>query len=482
MSPLLVGSIILGYFALLIVVSWFTSRNTTPDDFYTAHRQSPWYLVAFGMIGASLSGVTFISIPGEVGASNFHYFQVVLGYLVGYFVIGAVLMPIYYRLNLVSIYTYLDQRFGFWSYKSGAFFFLISRVVGASFRLFLVAGVLQITFFDSFNLPFWVAVLTTILLIWLYTFRGGIKTIVYTDTLQTAFMLIAVVVTIWFIKDSLNYGWNELVTRVTDDSRSTIFNWDWQSKTNFFKQFFAGAFIAIVMTGLDQDMMQKNLTCRSIGEAQKNMFWFSIILVFVNLLFLVMGLLLYQYAEAGAIDIPARTDSLYPILATQHFSQFGGILFLIGIIAAAYSSADSALTALTTSFCVDFLGFKQENFQEKTTTRKWVHFGFSIVLFLAILAFNSINDQSVITSIFVAAGYTYGPLLGLFSFGILTKRNLKDTWVPLICLLCPIISYIINRNSVEWLGGYKFGFEILILNGMLTFIGLWLISTKSKAA
>jgi len=482
MSPLLVGSIILGYFALLIVVSWFTSRHTTPDDFYTAHRQSPWYLVAFGMIGASLSGVTFISIPGEVGTSNFYYFQVVLGYLVGYFVIGTVLMPLYYRLHLISIYTYLDQRFGFWAYKSGAFFFLISRVIGASFRLFLVAGVLQITFFDSFNLPFWVAVLTTILLIWLYTFRGGIKTIVYTDTLQTAFMLLAVVITIWFIKDHLNYGWGELVNRVTDDSRSTIFNWDWQSKTNFFKQFFAGAFIAIVMTGLDQDMMQKNLTCRSIGDAQKNMFWFTIILVFVNLLFLVMGLLLYQYAEAAAISIPLRTDSLYPILATQHFTQFGGILFLLGIIAAAYSSADSALTALTTSFCVDFLGFKQENFQEKTTTRKWVHFGFSIVLFLAILAFNSINDQSVITSIFVAAGYTYGPLLGLFSFGILTKRNLKDARVPLICILCPVLSYVVNLNSVNWLAGYKFGVELLILNGLLTFLGLWLISTKSKTA
>jgi len=480
MSPLLVGSIILGYFALLIVVSWFVSRNTKADDFYTAGRQSPWYLVAFGMIGASLSGVTFISIPGEVGTSNFHYFQVVMGYLVGYFVVGAVLMPIYYRLNLVSIYTYLDQRFGFWAYKSGAFFFLVSRVIGASFRLFLVASVLQITFFDSFNLPFWVAVLTTILLIWLYTFRGGIKTIVYTDTLQTAFMLLAVVVTIWFIKDSLNYGWGELVTRVTEDSRSTIFNWDWQSKTNFFKQFFAGAFIAIVMTGLDQDMMQKNLTCRSIGDAQKNMFWFSVILVFVNLLFLVLGLLLYQYAEAGAIDIPARTDSLYPLLATEHFALIGGVLFLLGIIAAAYSSADSALTALTTSFCVDFLGFKPANFHEKVPVRRWVHFGFSIVLFLAILGFNAINDQSVITSIFVAAGYTYGPLLGLFSFGILTKRSLKDTWVPLICILSPIISYIINLNSVAWLGGYKFGFEILILNGLLTFLGLWAISRQNS--
>jgi Na+/proline symporter len=433
------------------------------------------------MIGASLSGVTFISVPGEVGASNFHYFQVVLGYLVGYLVIGLVLLPLYYRLNLISIYTYLEQRFGFWSYKTGAFFFLLSRVIGSSFRLFLVAGVLQITFFDSFGLPFWVAVLTTILLIWLYTFRGGIKTIVFTDTLQTAFMLAAVVITIWFIKDSLDYGWGELVSQVTSDSRSTIFNWDWQSKNNFFKQFFAGAFIAIVMTGLDQDMMQKNLTCRSLGDAQKNMLWFSVILVFVNLLFLVMGLLLFQYAEAGAIEIPARTDSLYPMLATQNFALVGGIVFLLGITAAAYSSADSALTALTTSFCVDFLGFKSENFQAKTTTRKWVHFGFSLVTFFVILIFNSINDQSVITSIFIAAGYTYGPLLGLFSFGILTKRALKDNWVPLICLIAPLLSFVINKNSIDWLWGYKFGFEILILNGFLTFLGLWAISRNDKS-
>ena len=480
MSPTLVGSIILGYFALLIAVSWITSKNSTPDDFYTAHRQSPWYLVAFGMIGASLSGVTFISVPGEVGTSNFHYFQVVLGYLVGYLVIGTVLLPLYYRLNLVSIYTYLDQRFGFWSYKTGAFFFLLSRVIGASFRLFLVAGVLQITFFDSFGLPFWVAVLTTILLIWLYTFRGGIKTIVFTDTLQTAFMLVAVVITIWFVKDSLDYGWDELVSKVTSDSRSTIFNWDWQSKNNFFKQFFAGAFIAIVMTGLDQDMMQKNLTCKTIGDAQKNMFWFSIILVFVNMLFLTMGLLLFQFAEASMIEIPARTDSLYPILATQHFALIGGVVFLLGITAAAYSSADSALTALTTSFCVDFLGFKSENYHSKTTTRKWVHFGFSIILFGVILIFNSINDQSVITSIFVAAGYTYGPLLGLFSFGILTKRKLKDQWVMIVCVAAPVMSYIINRNSIDWLWGYKFGFEILILNGILTFLGLWMISSSSS--
>ena len=480
MSPFLVGIVILGYFVLLIIISWYTSRNSTPDDFYTAHRQSPWYLVAFGMIGATLSGVTFISVPGEVANSNFYYFQTVLGYLLGYLVIATALLPIYYRMNLVSIYTFLEKRFGFWSYKTGSFFFLLSRVIQASFRLFLVAGVLQITFFDAFGLPFWISVLTTIVLIWLYTFRGGIKTIVITDTLQTAFMLLAVIVTIWFIKEELDWSWIELTKSLTTDARTAIFNWDWQSKNNFFKQFFAGAFLAIVMTGLDQDMMQKNLTCRNLGEAQKNVFWFSVVLVIANILFLSLGVLLYQYAETSTIVIPERTDNLFPFLAVEHFSIMGGVVFLLGITAAAYSSADSALTALTTSFCVDFLGFKSENYQANKKLRMGVHFGFSIVLFIVILIFHGISDQSVIISIFVAAGYTYGPLLGLFAFGILTKAEIKDKWVPIVCVLAPISSYIINRNSEAWLGGYKFGFEILILNGILTFLGL-VVLVKRKS-
>ncbi|MFT6867777.1 MAG: Na+/proline symporter [Cyclobacteriaceae bacterium] len=481
MSPFLVGTIIIGYFILLIGISIFTSRNAADEDFYTAQRQSPWYLVAFGMIGASLSGVTFISIPGEVGTSNFYYFQVVLGYLVGYTVISKVLLPLYYRLNLVSIYTYLEKRFGFWSYKSGAFFFLISRVVGASFRLFLVAGVLQISFFDAFQLPFWVSVLVTVVLIWLYTFRGGIKTVVWTDTLQTTFMILSVIITIWFIKDQMNLSFGEMVSGLVNDERSDIFNWDWQSGSNFYKQFFAGAFIAIVMTGLDQDMMQKNLTCRTLKDAQKNIFWFCVILVFVNLLFLSMGLLLYQFSEAQQIAIPSRTDYLFPQLAIGHFHTFGAVVFLLGITAAAFSSADSALTALTTSFCVDFLGFNKENYSARKKMRMAIHFGFSLVLFFVILIFQAINDQSVITAVFVAAGYTYGPLLGLFSFGILTKWDLKDQYVPWICLLSPGLSYIININSIAWLGGYKFGFEILILNGLLTFLGLILIKKKTKA-
>ena len=482
MNPLLVGAIVLGYFFLLIGISWRTSRNAKSTDFYIANRESKWYLVAFGMIGASLSGVTFISVPGEVANSNFYYFQVVLGYLAGYFAIAKVLLPLYYRLSLVSIYTYLEQRLGFWSYKSGAFFFLISRVIGASFRLFLVAGVLQIAFFDAYDLPFWVSVLTTIILIWLYTFRGGIKTIVWTDTLQTTFMLVAVIVSILFIKNELSWTWAELTSGLFQDERSTIFNWDWQSGRNFFKQFFSGVFIAIVMTGLDQDMMQKNLTCKNIGEAQKNVFWFCVILVIVNFMFLSLGVLLYQYAEIGGIALPDKSDNLFPMLAVNEFSILGTTTFLLGITAAAYSSADSALTALTTSFCVDFLGFKKENYEERKKLRIGVHFGFSLVLFLVILIFRIINDQSVINSIFIAAGYTYGPLLGLFAFGIFTHWNVKDNLVPLVSVLSPLLGYIINLNSDILLGGYKFGFEILILNGLIMFLGLLLIKTRRGIA
>jgi SSS family transporter len=481
MSPILVASIIGGYFAVLILISFLTSRNSNEEAFYTANRNSPWYLVAFGMIGASLSGVTFISVPGEVGASFWYYFQMVLGYLVGYLVIGTVLLPLYYKMNLVSIYTYLEERFGFFSYKTGAFFFLLSRVVGASFRLFLVAGVLQIAFFDAYGLPFSVSVAATILLIWIYTFRGGIKTIVYTDTLQTAFMLLAVIVSIGFIKSELDLSWTALVTSITEDHRSTIFNWEWEHSRFFLKQFFAGAFIAIVMTGLDQDMMQKNLTCRSLKEAQKNMLWFSISLIFVNLLFLALGVLLYQYAEFSEISIPERTDYLFPELAVNHFSVFGGIVFLLGITAAAYSSADSALTSLTTSFCVDILGFRKENFAEKKRLKTIVHFSFSIILFLVILAFNAINDTSVINSIFTAAGYTYGPLLGLFAFGIFTPWHIKDRFVPVVGVLSPVLAYILNINSDWLMGGYRFGFEILIVNGVITFFGLWLLRTKAPA-
>ena len=472
MSPFLVALVIGGYFLVLVLISWWTSRSATSETFYTANRSSPWYLVAFGMIGASLSGVTFISVPGEVGNSNFHYFQIVLGYLAGYAVIALVLLPLYYKLQLVSIYQYLADRFGSGSHKVGAFFFLLSRIIGASFRLFLVAGVLQIAFFDAFNLPFWVSVATAILLIWVYTMKGGIKTIVWTDTLQTFFMLFSVVFSIFIIKGALDFSWGQLVESVQSDARSTIFDWRWKPGTNFFKQFLSGAFMAIVMTGLDQDMMQKNLTCRTLSDAQKNVFWFTIVLVFVNVLFLTLGMLLYQYAEVFQLAIPDRSDGLFPMIAIQHFPIVGAILFLLGITAAAYSSADSALTALTTSFCVDFLGFKPENFGAHHKTRVMVHFGFSVILFLVVILFNMINDRSVINAVFSVAGYTYGPLLGLFTFGIFTNIQVNDRYVPVVCLMSPIFSYLLQTNSAAWFGGYTIGFEILIFNGLFTFLGL----------
>lgn len=480
MTPTIVFIIISVYFILLLLVAKFTSKKATTEVFFTAKRQSPWFIVAFGMIGASLSGITFISVPGEVGSSGFEYFQMVLGYLLGYLIIGGILMPLYYRLNLISIYSYLDQRFGFWSYKSGAFFFLLSRTIGASFRLFLVAGVLQMAIFKDWGVPFWITVLITILLIWVYTFKGGIKTIVWTDTLQTLFMLLAVIVSIVIILNSLDINLWDLPEVIASSDNANVFVWEWQAKRNFFKQFFAGAFITIVMTGLDQDMMQKNLTCKNIKEAQKNMFWFSIILVLANLLFLSLGALLYVYAAQNSIEIPTKSDDLFPLLALNHFNTVAGALFILGITAAAYSSADSALTALTTSFCVDFLNFGDQEESYKKKTRIKVHIAFSFLIFVVIMIFKIINDESVINSLFTAAGYTYGPLLGLYAFGMFTRLGVKDRLVPWICLASPVLSYIVNLNSEQWFSGYKFGFEILILNGLFTFLGLWIFS-KGKA-
>ncbi len=481
MTPLLVFTVIAGYFVVLIIISFITSKKSNNASFFTGNRKSPWYLVAYGMIGASLSGVTFISVPGWVADSSFSYYQVVLGYIPGYLVVALVLMPVYYRLNLVSIYTYLEKRFGFFSYKVGSFYFLLSRTIGAAFRLFLVAGVLQLAFFNAFGIPFWLTVVITILLIWLYTFRSGIKTIVWTDTLQTTFMLLSVVVSIFIIGNKLDLNFGEIVETVAEHPYSKIFHWDWKSKDFFFKQFFAGAFMAFVMTGLDQDMMQKNLTCKNLKEAKKNMIWFSLTLLPINLIFLSLGVLLYIYANKMGIAIPEKTDNLFPILAINHFSLSAGILFLLGIIAAAFSSADSALTSLTTAFSIDFLNIdvnkKNKNVRR---TKTIVHICVSLVVIIVILIFNEINNESVISQIFKVAGYTYGPLLGLFVFGLLTKFKIKDKLVIPVVLLSPILTYFINKYSEVLLFGYKFGFELLILNGLLTIIGLALIIDKKN--
>ncbi|TVZ55785.1 Na+/proline symporter [Lutibacter sp. Hel_I_33_5] len=477
MQPLHVLFLIIGYFAVLIFISYITGKSANNETFFKANNSSPWYLVAFGMIGASLSGVTFISVPGWVEAQSMSYMQMVLGYIVGYAIIGLVLLPLYYRLNLTSIYTYLQDRFGNYSYKTGASFFLLSRTIGAAFRLFLVANVLQLLLFDAYGIPFWATVTITILLIWLYTFKGGIKTIVWTDTLQTLFMLIAVGVCIYTISGELQIS--NLFSYVADSELSkTFFFDDWKTGNYFWKRFFAGAFIAVVMTGLDQDMMQKNLTCRNLKDAQKNMFWFTIVLVVVNFFFLALGILLTDYAQKNGID--AHKDLLFPTIAGKGYLGLSAALFfLLGLIAAAYSSADSALTSLTTSFSIDILEIdKKEDKAQQEKSRKKIHVLFSFVLIATILIFKYfIADESVIAKIFTFAGYTYGPLLGLYAFGLFTKLNVKDKLVPLICILSPFISFGINEFTKASFG-FDFEFFILVLNGLLTFIGLYLIKKK----
>ncbi|QIA09611.1 sodium:solute symporter [Draconibacterium halophilum] len=478
MSPYLVLGIVLGYFLVLIFISWLTARKADTQAFFTANRKSPWYLVAFGMVGATLSGVTFISVPGEVGNSAFSYLQFVFGNLVGYWLVAGILLPLYYRLNLVSIYSFLDERFGPRSYQTGSFFFLISKLIGAAFRLFLVAGVLQIAFFDAFNIPFSLTVIVTIALIWVYTFKGGIKTIVWTDTLQTLFLVSAVVFTIVAISRSLDLNLSGLVRTITEDNNSQLFFWDWRSGNNFFKQFISGMFITIVMVGMDQDMMQKNLTCKNKREAQKNMLVFSMSFLFTVVLFLSLGVMLYIFAREHGISLPENTDDLYPLLALKYFGLPVGIAFLLGITAAAYSSADSALTALTTSFTVDFLKIHKYPEDKKRRLKMISHLMFSVLLIAVILVFDAINNQSIVVAVFTVAGYTYGPILGLFLFGMYSSRKVKDKWVPIIGIFAPVLCYFISTYSEVLFNGYQFGFEILILNGAITILGLLLISEK----
>ena len=485
MNSSLILTLLLGYFLVLIIISYVTGKNDSNVDFFKAGKQSPWYLVAFGMIGASLSGVTFISVPGWVDGSQFSYFQVVLGYMVGYVVVAFVLLPVYYKLNLTSIYEYLFQRFGVVSHKTGAFFFFISRVLGAAFRLYLVAIVLQQFVFSEWNIPFEITVIISILLIWIYTFKGGIKTIVWTDTLQTLFMITAVVLSIYFITDSLGWSFTEFLVSDELKSYSTIFNMDSiLDKNHFLKSFFGGLFITICMTGLDQDMMQKNLTCKSLKDAQKNMLSFSIVLTFVTYLFLLLGALLFIYAKQNNITIPLldgkpKTDLLFPEIALN--SGLGitlGITFILGLIAAAYSSADSALTSLTTSFCVDILDMKDKSEQQQKSIRKKTHIGMSILLVVVIIAFKYILNSNVINSLLTVAGYTYGPLLGLFAFGIFTNYKIKDRYVWMVALASVTIVFMLGSIPANYLGGYVIGYELLPLNGLFTFLGLILIRRK----
>ncbi|MBC3538374.1 sodium:solute symporter [Rufibacter sediminis] len=479
MSSTLILGIITAYFCILILISFLTSKKgESTESFFLANRASPWYVVAFGMIGTSLSGVTFISVPGMVEKAQFSYLQLILGNMLGYFVVALVLMPLYYRLNLVSIYTYLEQRFGYWSYKTGAGFFLLSRTLGAALRLYLVTGVLQLAVFDGLGVPFEVTVIITIGLIWVYTFRGGMKTIIWTDTFQTLAMLLCVGISIITISQDLNLSFNGMVDTISESKYSQLFFWDVKDPRYFFKQFLSGFFISIVMVGLDQDMMQKNLSCKNLKEAQKNMFSFTVIILFVNILFLSLGALLYLFAQSKGIDLPAKGDNVFPFLALNYFSPFMGIVFILGITAITYASADSALTALTTSFCVDFLDFKNKPEAQRVRLKNWTHLAFSVIMAVVIVIFKIVNDESVVQAVFKVAGYTYGPLLGLYSFGVFTNRPVRDNLVPLVCVLAPILTYIISLNSADWFWGYEFGFEVLILNGFLTFMGLFSISRK----
>lgn len=481
MSPAVILLVFLLYTIMLFAVTWITARRADSQSFFIGNRKSPWFVVAYGMIGASLSGVTFMSVPGWVRDTQFSYMVVVLGYLAGYFVIALVLLPLYYRLRLTSIYTYLDQRFGFWSYKTGAGFFILSRTLGASLRMFLVTGVLQIFVFDAWNIPFWVNALVFIILIILYTLKGGIRTIIWTDTLQTTFMLLAVILSIIYISKEMQTPVLRLIPEISDKSISRMFITDWTNERHFLKQFFSGMFITITMTGLDQEMMQKNLSCRNLREAQKNMFTFSGILVLVNLMFLVLGAFLLVFSRSRGVDVP-MSDELFPTIALRHLGPMAGLVFLIGLISAAFPSADGAMTSLTTSVSIDFLGLdRRKDLSEKKATgiRYAVHFSIALLFFASILIFSTFNNRAVIDNLFTIAGYTYGPLLGLYSFGLFTQRRVADRLTPVIAIISPLICFFLSKYSVQLFNGYKFGFELLLVNGFLTFMGLLIFSRRS---
>ena len=486
MSATQILLLIAAYFLVLILISYFTGKEDSNEAFFKANKSSPWYLVAFGMIGASLSGVTFISVPGMIGGQKFAYMQGVFGFFVGYLFILFVLLPIYYKLNVTSIYQYLEQRFGKVSYKTGAFFFLLSRVTGASFRLFLVALAMQYIVFESIGIPFWATVVISILLIWIYTNRGGIKTIVWTDTLQTLAMLIAVGVAIYLINEKLDWSYIEFLNSDVFKSKSQIFFFDDPNSASYFwKYFIGGIFIAIAMTGLDQDMMQKNLTCKNSKESKKNMFTMATLLIFVNFFFLSLGALLFIYADKFGLQIPlvegrTRTDLLFPEIAMNQGLGLGlAVTFIIGLIAAAYSSADSALTSLTTSFSVDFLNVEKLPEEQQKPLRKKVHIGVSILLILVVIFFNTL-EGNVVSNLFKFATFTYGPLLGLFAFGILTKYQIKDKYTWIVGLISIILTYLITILPESVIGSYKFHWEILPLNGLITFLGLILIRRKQN--
>ena len=484
MGSSLIISVVLIYFIVLLFIAWATSRGAKNSEFFIGHRSSRWYLVAYGMIGTSLSGVTFMSVPGGVLADHFHYLQIVLGYFIGYMIVAFVLLPLYYRQNLTSIYSYLGQRFGQSSYMTGAGFFLLSRTLGACARIYLVLNVLQVFILDRWGVPFGVTTAVILLMILLYTYQGGVKTIVWTDTLQTTFMILALVITVWFIAHVLELSPSGLISGLSDRGFTQVFNTDWHSPAFFVKQILSGAFITVAMTGLDQEMMQKNISCKSLGEAQKNMVVFSVILVLVNLLFLILGGALYLYLTANNIAAPAKPDDVFPTIAINFLPPLVGLIFIIGLVSALFPSADGAMTALTSSFCIDVLGLDKQNKSEeaKIKTRKAVHLSVVFVFLICILLFKWINTGSVITLILKIAGYTYGPLVALYTLGLYSKVKFREALVPIVCISAPVITYIISTNSELIFGGYKMGFEVAFVNVTITLIGLMLIRERKASS
>ena len=481
MTPFLVLTTITVYFLVLFFISWLAGRNADNQGFFIGNRKSSWYVVAFAMIGSSISGVTFISVRGWVAVNNFSYLQMVLGFVTGTLIIAYVLIPLFYKMKVVSIYEYLENRFGITTYKTGAWFFFISKMLGASVRLFLVCVVLQLLVFDPMNLPFTLNVFFSVALVWLYTFNGGVKSLIWTDTLKTFCLIISVVLCIYYIATDLNMGFSDMVSSITGNDYSKIFFFeDGNDKRFFWKQFLAGVFTVIAMTGLDQDMMQRNLSCKNFKDSQKNMVT-SVVFQFVVIsLFLMLGVLLYIFVDTKGIQMPAKSDELFPMIATQgYFPNIVGILFIVGLISSAYSAAGSALTALTTSFTVDILGsLKTKTDQEATKSRKRVHIGMAFVMGIVIVVFNALNNTSVIDAVYIVASYTYGPILGLFAFGIFTRKAVKDKYIPLVAVLSPVLCFILDENSQKWFNGYSFSYELLILNAFFTFIGLLLLTKK----
>ena len=482
MSPIAILITIAAYFVILFTISYIAGRKADNEGFFVGNRKSTWYVVAFAMIGSSISGVTFVSVPGMVAASGFSYLQMVLGFVAGQIIIAFVLIPLFYRMNLVSIYEYLENRFGISSYKTGAWFFFISKMLGAAVRLFLVCLTLQLLVFEPFHLPFILNVIITVALVWLYTFRGGVKSLIWTDSLKTFCLVVSVVLCIYYIASDLNLGFGSMIATISENDFSRMFFFDdVNDKRYFFKQFLAGVFTMIAMTGLDQDMMQRNLSCKNFKDSQKNMITSGISQFFVILLFLMLGVLLYIFTARQGIENPEKSDELFPMIATgDYFPAIVGVLFIIGLISAAYSAAGSALTALTTSFTVDILGAKNKAENELVKIRKRVHIGMAITRGGVIFVFNLLNNTSVIDAVYILASYTYGPILGLFAFGIFTKKQVRDKYIPWVAIASPILCFILQKNSERWFNGYQFSYELLIFNALFTFIGLCLLIKKSK--